>query len=93
MASVIRYNKGTNIEPLLRKIYSKYIYKGRVNEQEAEELSYLYDNMQILIDNATTVDELDEIQANVDDMLRTGRLFEPEHNYLTNLRNERRNQL
>lgn len=80
MNSIIKYNKGSNIENLLRKIYMKYIYKGNKNEIEV-----LYSNVIELMNNIKDENEVNEVERIIDEMASSKKIDEKEYNYLINL--------
>lgn len=89
LESYVKWNKGYNFESIIRKIYSKYVYNG---SQNVEEIEILYNNIESSIDLASSENELEEIEAIVDDLLKQGKITEKEHNYLVNKINEKRNK-
>ena len=87
MNSIVTYNKGSNIENLLRKIYSKYVYKGNNNN---DTIDMLYENVLELVNNANTEDELNEVSSIVETLINDGKISDREYNYLTNIIEEKR---
>ena len=90
MNSYIRYNKGTNTENLLRKIYAKYVFKGNKN---IDEIELLYSNIEELIYNATSENDLQEVESIVSNLLSEGKINSKEYNYLINAKNDKRKEL
>ena len=78
MNSVKKYNghRG-NYDDILRKIYIKYVYKGNANEIEV-----LYSNVFELINNATSISDLDEVESIIRDLKSTNRISDREFNYI-----------
>lgn len=87
MMSIVKYNKGTDIESLLRKIYMKYIYKGN-----KDEIQVLYSNVIELINNIKDENEVNEIEGIIDEMAVSKQIDEKEYNYLINLLNSKRKE-
>lgn len=90
MQSIIQWNKGYNIESILRKIYTKYVYSG---SQDVEELDILYNNLSELVNNATTESDLQELESIVSSLLSEGKIDGKEYNYLINTINDKRKEL
>ena len=90
MQSIIQWNKGYNIESILRKIYTKYVYSG---SQDVEELDILYSNVSELVNNATTESDLQELEIIVSSLLSEGKIDGKEYNYLINTINDKRKEL
>lgn len=90
MQSIIQWNKGYNIESILRKIYTKYVYSG---SQDVEELDILYSNLSELVNNATTESDLQELESIVSSLLSEGKIDGKEYNYLINTINDKRKEL
>lgn len=90
MEAVIIYNRGTNIEPILRKIYIKYIYKGRT---DSSELDILYSNILELINKSMSESDLQEIENIVSNLLSEDKIDSKEYNYLLNLINDKRKEI
>ena len=90
MKAYQKYNAGKDFDDLIRKIYVKYVYKGN---EELEELDIFYDNIFNLIDNANSFEELDEIEAIIENLNVEMKINESEYNYLINKLNEKRNNL
>lgn len=86
MEAYIKWNKGYNIEKILRKIYIKYVYKGNTTKQDFE---ILYNNIESSINLASSESELEEIAGYVDDLFENGKISDKEHNYLVNKINEK----
>lgn len=90
MESIIQWNKGYNIESILRKIYAKYVYSGGQNQEEIE---YFYDNAIELLNNANTESELQELESIISSLMSEGKLDGKEFNYLIDLINDKRKEL
>ncbi len=84
------YNKGNNIDDILRKIYVKYIFKGNRNINEVE---ILYNNIIELIDNASSENDIQEIESIISNLLSEKKIDSKEYNYLLNLLNDKRNEI
>ena len=90
MESIIRYNKGSSYENILRKIYAKYIYKGNA---DTNELEILYNNIFELLSNASNESDLQEVESIISDLLSQNKINEQEYNYLMNEVNKKRKEL
>lgn len=90
MESIIQWNKGYNLESILRKIYAKYVYSGGKNENEIE---YFYNNAIELVNNATTESELQELESILSSLVSEGKIEGKEFNYLINLINDKKKEL
>ena len=90
MQSIIRWNRGYNIESILRKIYAKYIYRGN---EDTDELEMLYSNVLELIASATSEYDLQEVESIVSNLLSERKINEQEYNYLMNSINDKRKEL
>ena len=90
MESIIRYNKGSSYENILRKIYAKYIYKGNA---DSNELEILYNNIFELLSNASNESDLQEVESIISDLLSQNKINEQEYNYLMNEVNDKRKEL
>lgn len=87
MTAYLQYNKGKgNIENVIRKIYSKYIFKGNKN---IEDINLFYDNIENSIDLANTQEELNELAGIIDSLLAENKISISEHNYLINKINDK----
>lgn len=84
----IKYNKGKgNIEKLLRKIYTKYVFRGNNN---TDDINILYSNVIELINNASTQSDFEEVESIIDNLLAENKIDSKEHNYLINLLNDKK---
>ena len=90
MESIIQWNRGKSIENILRKIYAKYIYKGN---QNSDELEMLYRNILELITNATSENDIQEVESIISNLLSEGKIDEKEYNYLLNAINDKRKEI
>lgn len=90
MESIIQWNRGKSIENILRKIYVKYIYKGN---QDSDELEMLYSNILELITNATSENDIQEVESIIANLLSEGKIDEKEYNYLLNAINDKRKEI
>ena len=90
MKAYQKYNAGKDFDDLIRKIYVKYVYKGN---KEVEDIDIFYDNIFNLIDNANSFEELDEIEAIIENLNVEMKINESEYNYLINKLDEKRNNL
>lgn len=90
MESIIQYNKGSDIENILRKIYIKYVYGGNKNTNE---LDILYDNIFNLISSAINESDLQEIESIITDLKTQGKINNSEYNYLINAVDDKRKEL
>lgn len=78
MNSVKKFNghRG-NYDDILRKIYMKYVYKGNRNEIEV-----LYSNVFELINNATSISELEDVESIIQDLKSANKISDREFNYI-----------
>lgn len=90
MESIIQWNRGKSIENILRKIYVKYIYKGN---QNSDELEMLYSNILELITNATSENDIQEVESIIANLLSEGKIDKKEYNYLLNAINDKRKEI
>jgi hypothetical protein len=90
MESIIQWNRGTNFESILRKIYAKYVYRGN---QNTDEIEILYGNVLELINNANSENDLQEIESIVSSLMAEGKIESKEYNYLMNAVNDKRKEL
>lgn len=90
MESIIQWNRGKSIENILRKIYAKYIYKGN---QNSDELEMLYSNILELVTNATSENDIQEVESIIANLLSEGKINEKEYNYLLNTINDKRKEI
>ena len=90
MMSIIKYNKGYNIENLLRRIYIKYVYSGN---NETNEIEILYSNILNLIRNAKNESELEEVESIIMSLLSENNITQNEYNYFINLIEDRRKEI
>lgn len=90
MQSYIQWNKGYNFENVVRKIYSKYVYKG---SGETGEIDILYSNITSLINNAQSESDLQEVESIVSSLMSEGKINSKEFNYLINAINDKRKEL
>ena len=90
MESIKKWNKGTSMENLLRKIYAKYIYQGNA---DTDELEMLYSNVLELIASATSEYDLQEVESIVSNLLSERKINEQEYNYLINAINDKRKEI
>ena len=90
MESIVRCNKGTQLENILKKIYVKYIYKGN---QDSDEFEILYGTILELITNATSENDLQEVESIISNLRSEGKLEIKEYNYLINSINDKRKEL
>lgn len=88
MEAVQKYNKGKSFENILRKIYIKYVYKGK-NDNEVD---ILYSNFIGLINSATSEEESQEIENMINNLLSKKKINEQEYNYLINLLEDKRKE-
>lgn len=86
--TLIRYNKGKNIEPLLKKIYLKYINQGSKNEVEVVN-TYIMD----LINNIKYIADVEDVENIINDYKNQKRLTSKEYNYLIDKLREKENEL
>lgn len=90
MKTIIQWNRGKSIENILRKIYAKYIYKGN---QNSDELEMLYSNILELITNASSENDIQEVESIIANLLSEGKIDEKEYNYLLNAINDKRKEI
>lgn len=90
MEAAARYNKGSSYENILRKIYTKYIYKGNA---DTNELEILYNNIFELLSNASNESDIQEVESIISDLLSQNKINEQEYNYLMNAINDKRKEL
>lgn len=90
MEAVVRYNKGTSYENILRKIYIKYVYKGNT---DTSELEILYNDVFELLSNASSEYELQDIENEINDLSVRNKINEQEYNYLMSEVNNKRKEL
>ena len=91
MNSYIIYNKGKgNYETIIRKIYTKYVYSGN---EETDETDLLYGNVKELVNNATTENDLQEVESILSSLIAEGKIDEKTFNYLLDIINEKRKEL
>lgn len=90
MNSIIKYNKGYNIENLLRRIYIKYVYSGN---NETNEIEILFSNILDLIRNAKNESELEEVESTIMSLLSKNNITQNEYNYFINLIEDRRKEI
>lgn len=90
MESIIQWNKGYNLESILRKIYAKYIYSGGQNEEETE---YFNNDIMELVNNANTESDLQELESILASLIADGKIDGKEYNFLINAINEKRKEL
>ena len=83
----IQYNKGTPDENILRKIYSKYIFKGK---NDIEDLKY---NISELINNIETNNDIEEIESIINDLISVGKIDEKTSNYLLDILENKRKEI
>lgn len=90
MEAVVRYNKGTSYENILRKIYIKYVYKGNTDTSRARNL---YNDVFELLSNASSEYELQDIENEINDLSVRNKINEQEYNYLMSEVNNKRKEL
>lgn len=90
METIVRWNKGTSFESLLRKIYTKYVYRGN---QNTDEIEILYSNVLDLVSNANTENDIDEVESILSNLMSEGKIDEKEYNYLLNAINDKRKEI
>lgn len=90
MESIVRWNKGTSFENLLRKIYTKYVYRGN---QNTDEIEILYSNVLDLVSNANTENDIDEVESIVSNLMSEGKIQTKDYNYLINIINDKRKEI
>ena len=78
------------MENILRKIYAKYVFRG---SSDTDEIELLYGNVTELINNATTENDLQEVESIVANLLAEKKISSQEYNYLQNLINDKRKEL
>lgn len=86
--TVIEYNKGKNIENLLKKIYLKYINKGNGNKIEVVN-NYIVD----LINSVKYTEDIEEVENIINEYKQAGRLTNKEYNYFINKLREKENEI
>ena len=89
MQSIIQWNKGYNIETIVRKIYTKYVYRG---SQNTDEIELLYSNVIELINNANSESDLQELESIIENLMSEGKIDTKEYNYLINIINDKRKE-
>lgn len=90
MESIIQWNKGYNFESIIRKIYTKYVYKG---SQDVDDIDILYNNVNELLNNAQNESDLQELESIIASLLSEGKIDGKEYNYLINAINDKRKEL
>lgn len=90
MESIIQWNKGYNFENIIRKIYTKYVYKG---SQDVDDIDILYSNVNELLNNAQNESDLQELESIIASLLSEGKIDGKEYNYLINAINDKRKEL
>ncbi len=90
MESIKRWNIGTSMESILRKIYAKYVYRGNQNTDEVE---LLYNNVLELIASANSENDLQEVESIVSNLMAEGKIDSKEYNYMINAINDKRKEL
>ena len=90
MESIIQWNKGYNFESIIRKIYTKYVYKG---SQDVNDIDILYNNINELLNNAQNESDLQELESIIASLLSEGKIDGKEYNYLINAINDKRKEL
>lgn len=90
MQSIIQWNKGYNIESILRKIYTKYVYRG---SQNTDEIELLYSNVIELVNNANSESDLQEVESIIANLMSEGKIDSKEYNYLINVINDKRKEI
>ena len=90
MESIIQWNKGYNFESIIRKIYTKYVYKG---SQDVDDIDILYNNVNELLNNAQNESDLQELESIIASLLSEGKIDGKEYNYLINVINDKRKEL
>lgn len=90
MESIIQWNKGYNFENIIRKIYTKYVYKG---SQDVDDIDILYNNVNELLNNAQNESDLQELESIIVSLLSEGKIDGKEYNYLINAINDKRKEL
>ena len=90
MQAVVKYNKGTSYEDILRRIYIKYVYQGN---KDSNELEILYDDIFELLSRASSEYELQDIEDDINDLSVRNKINEQEYNYLMNKVNDKRKEL
>lgn len=90
MESIIQWNKGYNFENIIRKIYTKYVYKG---SQDVDDIDILYNNVNELLNNAQNESDLQELESIIASLLSEGKIDGKEYNYLINAINDKRKEL
>lgn len=90
MESIIQWNKGYNFENIIRKIYTKYVYKG---SQDVDDIDILYNNVNELLNNAQNESDLQELESIISSLLSEGKIDGKEYNYLINAINDKIKEL
>lgn len=90
MQTIIQWNKGYNIESILRKIYTKYVYRG---SQNTDEIELLYSNVIELVNNANSESDLQEVESIIANLMSEGKIDGKEYNYLINAINDKRKEI
>lgn len=83
------YQSATYNQNLAKKLYIKYVYKGS-NENELE---ILYGYMIELINTATTTEELDYLESEINRLISEKKLSNKEYNYLINEVDKKRKEI
>lgn len=81
MEAIKQWNKSVSMENTLRRIYTKYIFRSGEN---IDEIDILYENVINSINNATSVEELEEQKALLDELFTNKKITQKEYNYLIN---------
>ena len=79
MQAVVKYNKGTSYEDILRRIYIKYVYQGN---KDSNELEILYDDIFELLSRASSEYELQDIDGQKTLLITNPSIFWNLSNYL-----------
>lgn len=90
MQTIIQWNRGYNIESILRKIYTKYVYRG---SQNTDEIELLYSNVIELVNNANSESDLQEVESIIANLMSEGKIDAKEYNYLINAINDKRKEI
>lgn len=90
MQSIIQWNRGYNIESILRKIYTKYVFRG---SQNTDEIELLYSNVIELVNNASSESDLQEVESIIANLMTEGKIDGKEYNYLINAINDKRKEI
>lgn len=86
--SIIKYNKGKNIENLLKKTYLKYVNRSKGSKIEIVN-NYIMD----LINNASFLSDLRDVESIIESYKKDGRLTAREFNYLIEKLREKENEI